>query len=310
MDETAHIADLIATRTQERHLNVYYIQTRRAGKITADLHRLPRKTRLNMYSVSKSVTSIGVGLAIQEGLTELDEHICDALPEYVPDNPSTNLQAVTVRDLLTMSSGLRDPLFFSEDENRYRVHDWISYFFHADFVNQPGTRFLYSNFNTYIASCIVERRAGQNLLNYLRNRLFEPLGIGNPDWTLCPQGHVHAANGLYLTIDELGNFGQMLCQNGVFNGLHLVDERYVRDATTKHIDTDPDHKEKASHSYGYGYQFWMAPWPGAFLCDGRYGQYCLVIPNQETVVSIMSMDPNYGEIRDIMLDSTAEALAI
>lgn len=126
----------------------------------------------------------------------------------MPEDPGSYLPKVTLEHLLTMTGGLENSLFFCDWEERYTTKDWIRYFFtNAVFANEPGSQWLYSNFNTYMLSCAIEKRAGTNLLEYLRNRFFEPLGIGNPDWTLCPIGHVHAANGLYVTIDEMANYG-------------------------------------------------------------------------------------------------------
>ena len=112
------------------------------------------------------------------------------------------------------NSGL-DPIFLRECESD----------------KKPGTEWLYSNFNTYMISCAIEKRAGVNLLEYLKS-LFEPLGIGNPDWTLCPKGHVHAANGLYVNIDEFTRYGQMILHKGNYNGKQLVPESYMKMATS------------------------------------------------------------------------------
>ncbi|MDR3171779.1 MAG: beta-lactamase family protein [Treponema sp.] len=295
-------------RVNAEKKNILYAQLRQGGQVREEYSRFPQKTRLNLMSISKSVVSVGAGIAIDEGLISLDEKICEAFPEYVPDNPSHNLLAIKVRHLLTMSSGLAAPLFFADDPERYTVKDWIAYFFTAGFDRPPGERFLYSNFNTYMISCLIEKRAKQNLLEYLRNRLFEPLGIGNPDWTLCPKGHVHAANGLYFNIDELGFFGEMLLREGAAAGRQLVSKAYIREAAAKQIETLKVYEQEQRYqTYGYGYQFWMTPMPNTFICNGNYGQYCLVLPEKEMVISVMSLEGNsYKRIRDILIDLVLE----
>jgi CubicO group peptidase (beta-lactamase class C family) len=295
-------------KTGAENLNVLYAQIRKGGHVTGEFSRTPKKTRLNTMSVSKSVLSAGVGIAMGEGLLSIDESICEAFPEYVPQNTSPCLSALRVRHLLTMTTGLSKPLFFADDPERYTVKDWIRYFFNADFTYPPGQRFLYSNFNTYILSCLIERRTKENLLEYLRDRLFEPLGIGNPDWTLCPLGHVHAANGLYLTIDELGNFGEMLLHRGAYGGRQIVPAPYLRDATVKQVDNVPLEEVGSNYqTFGYGYQFWMTPLANTFICNGNYGQYCLVMPEKDTVISVMSFEgARYKRIRDILIDVAAE----
>lgn len=294
-------------RVQSENLNVIYAQVRTGGVVTEDYQAFPKKTRLNMMSVSKSVVSAGTGIALHEGLISLDESVCKAFKAYLPAVLSPQLEQLRVIHLLTMTSGLASALFFTDDPERYRVEDWISYFFHADFSDTPGTKFLYSNFNTYILNALIETRAGENMLEYLRHRLFEPLGIGNPDWTLCPKGHCYAANGLYLTIDEFGNFGQMLLEGGRYQGRQLVPAEYMAAATRKQVETKNRYPEGTPQSYGYGYQFWMTEIPDTFLCSGNYGQYCLVMPKRDTVICVMSLEGrNHKRIRDLLIETAKE----
>ncbi|MBQ9613505.1 MAG: serine hydrolase [Lachnospiraceae bacterium] len=294
-------------RTKAEGLGVLYANMRRDGRITEEYAVCPNKTRLNAMSVSKSFASAAAGIAIREGLIGLDELICDAFADYVPDSAPEELQAIRVRHMLTMTSGLKDPLFFADSPERYTVKDWTGYFFRAAFDAMPGEKFVYSNFNTYIVSALIETRAGCNLLNYLRNRLFEPIGIGNPDWTLSPEGHVYAANGLYLTIDELSLYGELLLRGGNWNGVQLIPEDYVRAATTKQVETVTRKNVTYEESFGYGYQFWMTPIPDTFLMSGNYGQYCLVMPQKGVVLSVMSFEGSrHKRIRDILLEEAAK----
>lgn len=296
----------MVSEADNRGLHIIYAQLRQGGEIKDEVCRAINKTRLNTFSVSKSIVSAGVGIALDEGLISLDEKICDAFEEYVPKNASNNLLDTRIRHMLTMTTGLKEPLFFADGADRYRVKDWIEYFFNAEFDHAPGERFLYSNFNTYMISCLIEKRAGVNLLEYLRYRLFEPLGIGNPDWTLCPKGHVHAANGLYLNIDELGNFGEMLLHRGEYNGKRLVPEKYIAEATVKHTDS-PGNFGSDYLNCGYGYQFWMTPIPDTFLCYGNYGQFCFVMPKKDAVISILTFEGmDWPKLVNVLIDCAKE----
>lgn len=295
------IIEKIVKDASDEGLYIIYAQLRRGGKITEEFNRAKNKTRLNTFSISKSFVSAGIGIALDEGLLSMDEKICDAFEEYVPENASENLLDTEVRHMLTMTTGLSEPLFFADGAERYKVKDWIAHFFNAEFGYKPGERFLYSNFNTYILSCLIEKRAETNLLEYLRYRLFEPLGIGNPDWTLCPKGHVHAANGLYLNIDELGNFGDMLINYGNYKGKQLVPKEYLREATVKHTETNDSYGSDCL-ACGYGYQFWMTPIPNTFLCYGNYGEFCLVMPERDAVISILTFEGfNWPKILDVIV---------
>ena len=300
--------NVIGTMTEafrKENLNVLYVQIKEGEEIVCEYCRFPQKARLNMYSISKSVVSVGVGIAIEEGLIDMEEKICDSFTEYLRPDLSPNVADIKVKHLLTMTSGLSNPLFFADSPERYCVRDWIDYFFHAEFGYRPGEHFLYSNFNTYILSCLIEKKAGQNLLEYLRYRLFEPIGIGNPDWTLCPKGHVHAANGLFFNINELGNFGEMLSHYGIYKGQRIVSENYLREATIDHVKEQTVGTEDKEF-YGYGYQFWMTPIENTFMCNGNYGQYCLIMPEKNAVISIISFEGNHRRIKDILLANAAE----
>ena len=232
-----------------------YAQIWREGQLTAEYKRMPVKTRLNTWSACKGVVSCAAGIALDEGLIRLDEKIVDIFPEYAPENPEGYLGDVTLENMLTMTTGLESSLFFCDWPERYTTPDWIRYFFeNAKVIKKPGTEWLYSNFNTYMISCAIEKRAGVNLLEYLRNRFFEPLGIGNPDWTLCPKGHVHAANGLYVNIDEFTRYGQMILHKGNYNGKQLVPESYMKMATSNLVDNSVAGSPGNLYSgFGYGY---------------------------------------------------------
>lgn len=293
-----YILSEFAVDTLKQNLNVMYAQIWREGQCTAEYKRMPVKTRLNTWSACKGVVSCAAGIALDDGLIHLDDKLVDIFPEYVPENPEGYLAEVKLEHLLTMTSGLASSLFFCDWEERYTTKDWVEYFFaHASFADEPGTHWLYSNFNTYMLSCAIERRAGKNLLEYLRDRFFEPLGIGNPDWTFCPKGHVHAANGLYVTIDELANYGNMIMNMGRFNNRQIVPEAYMKKATSNLVDNSCLRKPDNLYSgFGYGYQFVMNPEPGSFRSDGNYGQFCLAYPEKNTVVVVMSLEGKFEKI--------------
>ncbi len=289
-------------RCRVENKNMLYAQLRQGGEVVDSWQAFPLQTRLNLMSVSKSIVSVAVGIAEGEGLIRLDEKICEAFPEYVPKTANDFLLNTNLTQMLTMTTGLADPLFFTDSPERYRVKDWIEYFFHANFDHPSGKKFLYSNFNTYIISALIEKRAGQNLLEYLRWRLFEPIGIGNPDWTLCPRGHVYAANGCYMTLDELSRFGQMLLQKGRWKEQTLIPEDYLQRATVKQVSTAEPEKP-AELCAGYGYQFWMTPKEGVYMASGNYGQVCLIWPEKQMVATVLSLEGNdHARIRRILLE--------
>ena len=285
--------------TKKEGVVINYAQVTRDGKLLDDWSRLAEKARLHTYSVAKSFTSIGVGIAMDEGLIELDEKVCESFAEFLPEDPPENLTRLTVRHLLTMTSGLEGPLFFGDDQLRFELEDFLSYYFRQPFPYKPGERFLYSNFNTYLLSCLIEKRSGQNLRDYLVPRLFAPLGIINPDWFSCPRGHCLAANNLYLKIDDYTAFGSMILNEGRVGERQIVSSEYIRMATSNRLECG--HEEN-----GYGFQFWVNPDKKSAAARGKYGQFIMALPDKKAVISIMSLDN--GEVFKLVWDHIAMKL--
>ena len=287
---------------RKEQLCLNYIQVSKDGKVVDEYLRLPVKTRLNTWSACKGVVSCAFGIAQSEGLITLDDKLADIFPEYISQDTDENLGNVTMRHLLTMTSGLESSLFFCDWEERYTTPDWIRYFFNrGKIVHPPGSKWLYSNFNTFMVSCAIEKIAGCNLLDYLRYRFFEKIEITNPDWTMAPNGHVHAANGLYLTIDEFSKYGELIKNRGWYKGKQVVPEAYMAEATTRLVDNEMARSETNVYTgYGYGYQFVMNPEPGSYRSDGNYGQWCLAFPKENMVVAVMSLEGEYERIGNLL----------
>ncbi len=288
--------DNFINKTLESNLNILYAQMYQYGKLISEYSVMKPKVRLNTMSISKNFVSCAFGIAEKEKLLKKETKLIDIFPEYKDKKIDENIYDITMEDLLTMRSGQKDKMFFNESKERYIITDWIDYFFNQEFTNSKE-EWLYSNFNTYMISCAIERISGSNLLNYLRYRFFEKIGITNPDWTLCPKGHVHAANGLYLNIDELSMFGQMLIQNGFYNGNEIVPSEYMKLATSKIVDNSSHYDQSRIYrAKGYGYQFHINPEINSYHCAGKYGQFVTVVEEKGIVISVMSFEENYGEI--------------
>ena len=244
--------------------------------------------RRNVYSISKSVTSLAVGMAESEGLLALDERLVDAFPDDLPAHVSDNLAAARVRDLLTMQLGQGRPYMLSVDKFSYESPDWVRLSLAQPFVNKPGSTFLYNNVGAYLAGILVQRRAGTDLVSYLMPRLFEPLGMYRPTWEVDALGNTFGAAGLMLGLDELHRLGQMLLQRGRWEGRQLVPESWVERACVKQVDSTRD-------VYGYGYLFWRGA-HDSFYGWGKHGQFVVVYPHRDAHVSVVSESRQDGTI--------------
>jgi CubicO group peptidase (beta-lactamase class C family) len=198
-------------------------------------------------------------------------------PEDAPAAPGNNLKAMRVRDLLTMSTGHQtEPKFSKEDP-------WVKTFLAHPVPHKPGTHFLYNTPATYMCSAIVQKVTGQTVLDYLKPRLFEPLGIEGPRWGTSPQGITFGGFGLYIRTEDVAKFGQLYLQKGKWRGKQLVPADWISVATSRQMSNGSN--PKSDWEQGYGFQFWRCR-HGAYRGDGANGQYCIVLPGQDAVIAI------------------------
>jgi len=232
-----------------------------------------------LYSLSKSFTSTAVGLAISEGKLSLDDEVLKYFPEDAPAEPSVNLKAMRVRDLLRMATGNTAEAQFSPN------NVWTKVFLAQPVTFKPGTHFLYNSPGTYMLSAIVQKVTGMTVLDYLKPRLFEPLGIESPTWVMSPQGISAGTYGLSLRTEDIARFGQLYLQKGKWKGKQLVPAQWIEEATAR--QTANGSAPTSDWDQGYGYQFWRSR-HNTYRGDGAFGQYCMVMPEYDAVVAITS----------------------
>ena len=238
-----------------------------------------------LYSLSKSFTSTAVGLAVAEGRFSLDDAVLSFFPDDAPSQPSDNLRAMRVRDLLRMNTGqVTEPSLFLPADSTLRAASWVRRFLAHPVAFKPGTHFLYNSPATYMLSAIVQKTTGQTVLDYLRPRLFEPLGIEHQTWVASPQGISAGAYGLNVRTEDIAKLGLLYLQHGIWNGRQLLPAAWVDEATAR--QTSNGSSPTSDWDQGYGYQFWRSR--HGYRGDGAFGQYMLVLPQYDAVVAITS----------------------
>jgi CubicO group peptidase (beta-lactamase class C family) len=274
----------------------------RHGHVVAEGWWAPYRAaaRHSLYSLSKSFTSTAVGLAIAEGKLSLDDEVLKFFPDDAPPEPPANLKAMRVSDLLRMSTGHQVEPARKPDES------WTKAFLAQPVPFKPGTHFLYNTSATYMQSAIVQRVSGQTVLDYLRARLFAPLSIEQPTWETSPQGISTGGFGLSIRTEDIAKFGQLFLQRGTWHDRQLVPAAWVDAATAR--QTSNGSRPDSDWDQGYGYQFWRCR-HGAYRGDGAFGQYCIVIPEQDAVIAITSGVKNMQEILDLVWDKLLPAFA-
>lgn len=240
-----------------------------------------------LFSLSKSFTSTAIGFAVQEGLLSVDDTVLSFFPEDAPAEPSENLKAMQVRHILSMSGG--QDIDTTERAVTQPDGNWVRGFLSAPVPHTPGTHFVYNSAATYMCSAIIQKLTGQTLLDYLTPRLFEPLGIENAWWESDPRGINVGGWGLNITTDDIAKFGQLYLQKGVWQGKRLINEAWIDAATSFQVANaaSPNADNGSDWQQGYGFQFWRCR-HNAYRGDGAFGQYCVVMPDQDAVIAITS----------------------
>jgi CubicO group peptidase (beta-lactamase class C family) len=253
----------------------------RHGRVIAEGWWAPYDPQSNheLYSLSKSFTSTAVGIAVAEGRLSIDDEVLKFFPEDAPVDPGANLKAMRVRDLLTMACGHQDEVPSAVDRISTRA------FLTNAVPHKPGTHFKYNTPATFMCSAIVHKLTGQTVADYLKPRLFEPLGITQPVWNTNWQGITLGGYGLNVRTEDIARFGQLYLQKGKWQGKQLVPQDWVEMATSKQVSNGSN--PKSDWDQGYGFQFWRCR-HGAYRGDGAFGQYCIVLPEQDAVIAITS----------------------
>ena len=266
------------TNTQREKYNYY----------DSEWHPYYKGTKLHtMQSVSKSFTSAAIGIAIKNGhISGTNEKIMNYFDEYESAIPDPRRDAITIKDVLTMTTGILWDEFSmpytdtsSTCVQMEATDDWVKYVIDQPMAFDPGEKWEYSSGATMLLSHIIERASGQDLALYLEKNLFSELGIQDYFWKHIPSGLTDAEGGLYLTPRNLAKFGYLYLNNGNWNGKQILPQNWVTLNTSKPLDT-------LWPTFKYGYQWWLIPYGEnqiTMLASGLGGQIMLVIPELNIV---------------------------
>lgn len=300
-------------------VDIHHLMVLRHGKVIGELHAEPYRAEHmhTLYSASKTVTGLAVGLAVDDGLLKIDDKVSKYLRDKMPTTLSPALESLTVRNMLMMSAG-REPdldLFMGED-------DWLTAWFTGDF-DEPGKQFKYDSMCTHALAAIVAKVTGRPMLDYVRERIFVPLHITEADWELAPDSVETAGWGLRLQTESEAKLGLLMLHGGEWNGHQLVSKQWVHDMTQRLISTkDIKHKLPLKtrimnflrgiwhtirswftgyniddYYLGYGYQTKAIQHPRveSFFAAGYGGQLIYVVPKLDMVIVINGRAANYGD---------------
>jgi CubicO group peptidase (beta-lactamase class C family) len=227
-----------------------------------------------LRSCTKSVTSALAGIAIQEGfIGSVDQRVLEFFPEKKDESRSSYLEELTVEHLLTMSVG-HDRSVSPDPADLYR--DWVDDFFEQSFSCKPGSAFFYDS----LISAILNRTTGKPTVQYLREKLFDPMGIEEFSWLADANGIHYGNSHMELRPIDMARFGYLYLNEGNWNGQQLIAREWIEKSTVKYVDTKG--KMNSAEDDGYGYFWWMNGF-GGYSAHGSGGQFIFVVPELELV---------------------------
>lgn len=269
-----HLKEYLEALADDREANPHHAIVIRHGKIIAECSYAPYENGMwhITHSMCKSVTGMAVGFAIEEGLLTLDEKIGDIFPQYVKLLARLSRKDVTIENLLDMTSGVS----FTES-GAITGNDWRTGFMSSSFRSEPGTKFEYNSMNSYMLSAAIQEKTGMTMFDYLKPRLFDPLGIDEVFWERCPQGITKGGWGMFIRPEDACKLGQLYLDGGRWKGKQILPASWVKASTSPHVDNG---------KFGYGYQIWMEERPGGFAFNGLFGQDVVCYPDLDMIVMI------------------------
>lgn len=278
------------------NLQVNSLMLLQEGQVTAEFWRRPYRKDCPqlLYSLSKSFTSIAIGIAWDNGYLDLQDKVVSFFPNHLPANIPTNLSHMTVHHLLSMNTGHQENIYSTVASET----DWVRTFLSLEVEHEPGSYYRYSTHAAYMLAAIVEQVTGQNLVEFLMPRLFEPLGIARPIWETCPMGTAAGGMGLSLSTEGIAKFGQMLLDKGMYKGRRIVSERYIELASQEQSDNRQE-ADRIDSAQGYGYQFFLCR-RGCFMGNGSFGQLCFVAPNERIVIAATSSFTSMKQLQTLL----------
>ena len=311
VDAAGILAFVDATERDDLHLHSLMVV--RHGHVVAEGWWAPYAAgRVHLaYSLSKTVTATAVGLLVQEGRLSLDDLVLDHFPDLDRGAVARGWERVQVRHCLSMTVGHEEDAWgrvfdrmsgsdFGDED------DWVPKVFATKPTREPGTFFAYNQVATYLLSVIVRQVTGEGVAEFLRPRLLDPLGLPDIPWHRDPLGRELGFTGSHLTTEAIASIAQVYLDRGRWQGEQLLSESWVEEATRAFGPLNEDAGADPDWRRGYGYSFWMQL--HGFRGDGAFGQFLVVLPEQDTVVAITAEQERMQLTLDLLWEHVLPAI--
>lgn len=278
---------------RERGVDIHSFLVVHNGYVVVDAYFYPYdgKTIHEVASVTKSLMTTLIGIAADQGKLRLDDPMLSFFPGRTVANRDARKERITVRHLVSMSSGL-DCTATNDEQTLQEMRptqDWVQFALDRPVRWEPGTRFVYCSPAIHLLSPILQQATGMTALEFARRYLFEPLGIRDALWLTDPQGYNRGSEGVYLHPHDLAKIGYLWLNKGVWEGRQVVSGQWVEDSVKVQMRTG------GSDDYGYGW--WVATdEPPAYLAQGRGGQYVIAVPGWDLLIVTTGGGFDLGQI--------------
>ncbi len=275
----------------EIHYKLQTLHIVRHDKAVVEVSRYPFSAfdKRLVYSVSKTFTSTAIGVAVREGLLQVDDFVLDYFPECRDLDMDETARMIKIRHLLTMSTGHGSD---TVPDMCNGTKPWPEIFFTRKMVYEPGTHFVYNSGGTYMLSELISRVTGMCLKDWLQKHVFDPLEITDVSWDQHENVNT-GAWGLLIAPRDLTKFGLLYLHKGIYNDTRILTEEWIDEASSPHIATNG--QNCAGWGRRYGYQIWENS-PGSYRADGAFGQYCMVFPDKDMVITTTAEEADGSRI--------------
>jgi hypothetical protein len=292
----------------DKHIEPHGLIIQRHGRRIAEGYWAPHtadRQRL-VYSLSKTFTGTALGLQIAEGRLALDDLVSDHLPEMFQRADGSAIDDRTkrmrVRHIASMSSGHNREMLL--EAILFDRHDPVRGFLSIPPDHEPGTVFAYSQPPVLALATILQRLAGERLVEYLQPRVLDQLGIGDLRWSQHQPGIDLGFSGVHTSLDAIARLGQLYLDDGMWNGQRLLPSGWVAEASM--VQTPNPEREEPDWRQGYGFQLWRSR--HGYRGDGAFGQYMVVLPEHDAVIALFSCVENMQHVLDLMWEHLLPAM--
>jgi CubicO group peptidase (beta-lactamase class C family) len=293
---------------KKRGLAIHSLTVVRNDTIVLDAYFYPYDGTLyhDLASVTKSVLTTLVGIAVDKGFLDLDKPVVAYFPDRKIANRDELKERITIRHLASMSSGL-DCTYGNEEKTLQEMvanPDWVQFVLDLPVVAEPGTRFVYCSPGMHLLSAVLQAATGMPALEYARQNLFEPLGIREVYWPADPQGVTYGWGDLSLKPPDMARLGVLFLHQGLWGERQILSADWVAGATVRQMPA------LAYKDEDYGYGWWVSrdpKGPHYFRADGNGGQRILVVPEWDLVVAATGGGYSFAEILPYLTTSATDS---